>query len=257
MEEDFEVDEASQTVQVDETDKAKLSLVFRVKKTQIRMMEDRGYNIDEDDLEIKKIPTADLFMEYIEKKVPKLATETTAFWDFLSKTYSRSNGEAGENIVIFLPPPSAKSFPTTRLAKYIDVVKRTPSIKYIDIIFEFPLPNTTKEKLAITNRNIASWIYSDLVFPIPDSYYVGNQFRILTDEEFKELYKDSGVFKGHLARMRRNDPIVKYWQWLPGMVIESREIGDLLVAVTHTIKHYVVTSDSIDEVVEVIDIPGK
>src|SRR6185437_3408528 len=232
-----------------------LSLIFRVKKTQIRIMEDRGYNINEHDQEIKNIKTPEEFGEYGSTNVEKLEKDPTSFWDFLSDVYVyEKDGVRKENFVIFLPPPLGKSFPSTKLNRYIDVIQRTPSINFVDIIYEYPLSRINKTKLNVTNRNITSWTFSDLVAPIVDSYYVGKNMRVISDAEYRELYAGTGIFKSQLPHIRKDDPLAKYWQWTPRMVIESIELGDLSIAVTHTLKHYVITPESITEVVETVDV---
>lgn len=256
---DEEIDEVDEgaTIDSDDTNALNLSIIYRVKKIQIEMLRDRGYTIDEEDEEILKLQTPKEFWAYVNEKIPKLASDPTAFWDFLTKIYVYNDEEdtRKENLVIYLPPPIGKSFPASKLNKYIETVKRTTTIGFIDIIYENPLTRTTRTKLLLTNRNVTSWTHKDLIFPIVDSYYVGNKkrMRVLPDAEYREIYAGSGIFKSQLPHIRRDDPLAKYWQWTPRMVIEILETGDLTVAVTKVLKHYIVTPETITEVVDVVD----
>lgn len=255
-EDEIDIPYQTATVETEDSDIVNLSIVFRAKKTQIQMLRDRGYEIDEVDEEIVNLTDHDEFWNYVNEKVPKISTDPTAFWDFLTKTYVYNiDGVHKENLVIFLPPPISKSFPASKLNKYIEIVKRNPTIGYIDIIYENPLTKTTRTKLLLTNRNVTSWMLKDLTFSIVDSYYVGNkkENKILGDAEYRELYAGSGIFKGQLPHYRRDDPQTKYWQWTPGMVIENLETGDLNVAVSKVLKHYIVTPESIAELVDTVD----
>lgn len=258
MSSDDEIDVPYQTASIDteDADMTNLSIVFRAKKNQIKMLRDRGYEIDEVDEEITNLTSREEFWDYVNRKVPKLASDPTSFWDFLTKIYVYNHdGVHKENLVIFLPPPVEKSFPASKLNRYIELVTKRTTIGFVDIIYENPLTKTTKTKLLLTNRNVTSWMLKDLTFSIVDTYYVGDKknIKIIGDAEYRDLYSGSGIFKSQLPHLRRDDPQTKYWQWTPRMVIENLETGDMNVAVTKVLKHYIVTPESITELVDTVD----
>lgn len=244
-------------------DLRRLSLIWRVKMTQIQMMEDRGYHLTPVDLEIKaKVFSPSDFWDFVTEKIPGLKTvesktcSITALWDFLTETYVSKKDPDTRNLVVFLPPPMAKSFPSMRLNRVISVVKRDPTLRYLDVIYEFPMTKLTRSKLAVTNRVVAEWSYSDLLMPILKSVYIAATFRVLTPQEFQEYYKDDPIAaRAGLPALCRDDPLVRYHQWTVDNVIRSTEVGDVNVAVTRLIKDYVVTGSTIFAAIDSVEQP--
>ncbi len=109
-------DETSmRTVEAD--DLLRLPLLWRVKMTQIRMLEDRNYELTPLDIEIreKAVSPAEFWKLMIEK-IPNLnqpdsskACNVTALWDLLTETYVLKNDPQTRNLVVFLPPPTPLS----------------------------------------------------------------------------------------------------------------------------------------------------
>ncbi len=259
-------DETSmRTVEAD--DLLRLPLLWRVKMTQIRMLEDRNYELTPLDIEIreKAVSPAEFWKLMIEK-IPNLnqpdsskACNVTALWDLLTETYVLKNDPQTRNLVVFLPPPTplSRAFPTMRLNRVISAVRRDPTLRYLDVIYEFPMTKTNRTKLAVTNRIVAEWSYSDLLIPIRDSVYVSGSFRVLTPQEFQDYYKgaDPMAVRAGLPIICRDDPLARYHQWTVDTVIRSMEIGDVNVAVTHLIKDYIISGTTIFSTVDSADQP--
>ncbi len=258
-----EDDTSMSTVEVDAQDLKLLSVVWRVKMTQIQMLEDRGYHLTPFDLELReKALTPSDFWNLMTQKIPGLAnpdskaSPVTALWDLLTETYVSKKDPQTRNLVVFLPRPLAKSFPTMRLNKVISVVKRDPTLRFLDVIYEFPMTKLVRSKLAVTNRVVSEWSYADLLMPILQSVLMGASFRVLTPEEFQEYYKNdpAGVRAG-LPGLCRDDPLVKYHQWTVDTVVRSTEVGDVNVAVTHLLKDYVVSNNTLLAAIDTVDQP--
>ncbi len=261
-------DTSTVTVQADVgtpvEDLRRLSLIWRVKMTQIRMMQDRGYHLTALDAELQeRAKTPEEFWFIMNEKIPGLdnpeakTCSVTALWDTLTQTYvSKSNPDI-HNLVVFLPPPLAKAFPTMRLNRVISVVKREPSIRFLDVIYEFPMTKVVRQKLAVTNRFVSEWSYADLLMPIMQSVYVGASFRVLSPEEFNEAYKaDPVAARAGLPALCKDDPLVRYHQWTMDTVVRSTEIGDVNVAVTKLLKDYVVSNNTIFATVDSTEQPS-
>lgn len=235
----------------------RLPLLRKVKLTQIRMMEERGYHLLPSDIELREA-SADVegFWGYLLEKVPALTEKgpPTALWDFLGGTYVTKRDAQTRNMVVFLPPPQGKAFPTTRMNKAIAEIKRDPTIRYVDIIYEHAMGKPSLTKLAVTNRVIADWRWSDLVTPKTELSFIGGPYSVLPPDVVASDYKDNlnGGRPG-LPAMCRDDPFVRYMQWVPDQVIRGQEIGDINVAVTELIKDRVVTGNTIFTTTEAAD----
>lgn len=240
-------------------DLRRLSLVWRVKMTQIRMMSERGYELTPLDVEFNQIAlTPSLFWELLLLKVPSLNQPgtTTALWDLLSETYVLKKDPRIRNMVVFLPPPFGKAFPRMRLNRVVSVVKRDPTLRFLDVIYEFPMTKNNRSQLAVTNRVVAEWTYSDLLMPIVQSVYVGKSFRVLSPAEFAEEYKaDPVAARAGLPAICRDDPLARYHQWTPDTIVRSTEVGDVNVAVTRLLKDYVVVGTTIFAAVDSVEQP--
>lgn len=228
------------------------------------MLEDRGYEMTAFALELRARATSpETFWQLIIEKLPGIdrpesKTQTvTALWDLLTETYILKKDPQTKNLVVFLPPPIGKAFPTLRLNRVVSVVKRDPTLRYLDVIYEFPMSKLVKTKLAVTNRWVAEWSYSDLLMPIHKSVYVGGQFRVLPPKEFQEHYKDDPVAAmAGLPIICRDDPLARYYQWTVDTVVRSIEVGDVNVAVTRLIKDYVVSSTTIFAAIDSVEQPA-
>lgn len=245
-------------------DLRRLSLLWRVKMTQIQMIEDRGYHLTQLDVEMREVSTSPAaFWMFLSSKIPNLKNPSikscsiTALWDFLTETYVSKTDPQSKNLVVYLPPPLGKAFPTMRLTRVIQVVKREPTLRYLDVIYEFPMTKLVRQKLASTNRVVAEWSYSDLVMPITRSVYVGSQFRVLSPEEFATDYtKDPIAARAGLPAICRDDPLARYFQWTMDTVVRSVEMGDVNVAVTRLLKDYVITGNTIFAATDSIEPPN-
>lgn len=238
-------------------DMRRLSLLWKVKMTQIQMMQDRNYEITPLDRElIDEALSPALFWEFIQTKIPDMikasssqpasAAATTALWDLLSETYISKKDPQCHNLVVFLPRPLTRAFPTVKLNKIIAQVKKDPTIRCLDVIYEFQIAKPQRTKLAGLNRTVAEWSWPELVMPITRSVYVGNSFRVLTPDEFSKSYsRDPIAARAGLPALCRDDPLVRYFQWSVDMIIRSIEIGDVNVAVTRVMKDYIVTGNTI------------
>lgn len=240
-------------------DLRRLSLLWRVKMTQIQMMEDRGYELTPLNVEMRERATSPAdFWQFLLEKIPTLKSPTsgTILWDTLTETYVSKKDSQTRNLVVFLPPPLGKVFPTLRLNRVISVVKRDPTLRFLDVIYEFPMTKQRREKLAVTNRVVAEWSYSDLLMPIMQSVYVGAIFRVLTPSEFQEYYAaDPIAARGGLPAICRDDPLARYHQWTVDTVVRSTEVGDVNVGVTRLLKDYVVSSSTIFAAVDSVEQP--
>lgn len=250
------------------SDLRRLSLVYKVKMTQIKMMEDRGYELTDFDKELRAASTTpENFWCFIYPKVcashqtssggaPKSKKGlNTEFWDLLSQTYTLKRNPNIKNQVVFLPPMLERAFPTGRLNMLIKSVKNNPTIRFLDVIYEFQMNKPSRTKLAAINRIVAEWSYSELVIPITQSVYVGFDFTVLTPEKFIEDYGDGDpvAARAGLPAICKDDPLAKYFQWVPDTVFRSVEVGDVNVAVTRLLKDYIVTNNTIAATIDVAD----
>jgi hypothetical protein len=236
----------------------RLNTLWRVKMTQIEMMKRRGYKItptDEEILEIGK--TSNLFWKYLVIKVPEMigtkgrkgsqTCNTAALWDFLSQTYeSIQDPQGNKNLVIFLPPPLNKSFSSIKFGKMIEDVKKDPTIRHVDVIYEFKMSKQMRAKLASTNRMTADWTYSDLQIAPVKCSHIRDNFEVITPEDFAKEYGDyAAQARAGLPSICKDDPLAKYFQWTPDMVIRTEQVIDVGVAVNLVLLDYIVTHDTI------------
>jgi hypothetical protein len=254
---------STKTIASSVDDLQRLSLVWRVKMTQVQMLEDRGYELTPFDLELREKATSPTeFWNLVVSKIPSLVDPdsksytVTALWDLLTETYVSKKDSQTRNLVVFLPPPLAKAFPTMRLNRVISVVKRDPTLRYLDVIYEFPMTKLVRTKLGVTNRVVAEWSFADLQMPILRSVYVGGKFRTLSPAEFQEYYKaDPVAARAGLPIICRDDPLARYHQWTVDTVVRSTEVGDVNVAVTRLLKDYVVSSATIFAAIDSVEQP--
>lgn len=193
-------------------------IIYTVGLNKIRMMQKRGYSIDEEDKMLLGLEMED-YMEYFTKK---METEKVDFFLGMNKLYTRIIDENGdpategtieENYVYFVPMGDEKSICVDKITPLADIIFRG-NMKYVDVISHAPLHAWSNTILGrIKNKKITTWVYEEMMaFPF-DSLLVPD-YHVMTRKEIQEAFYDEKgkpyIQRSKMSGMTEGDPIAKF-----------------------------------------------
>lgn len=166
--------------------KTEVTRLARIKKTQVEMIIDRGYEPDTD-IEYLTISYAQFYDRFKDFSIQELFAT-------LSKIYQNKNGD---KLVVFYAIPSGKHLNSVDLASVFEMIERNNSLrKYIVISLSNMSPELKKQVNSVENKNlyvtvmnsirIQIFLYSEMIFN-PSRHFLVPIHRLITDEEKNEL----------------------------------------------------------------------
>lgn len=195
------------------------SLIFKVKKNQIKMVRDRGYDI-RDELLILNF-TVSQFIEYY---VQQAHVTKRTFRDALSRIYIN---EKGEKILVFYFETEAgsKRILTSQCEELLEFIVKnirdtTKNLKEIILICEVPIPSEIQSKLLdLRNYSIQIFLYDELGYNLTEHYLVPKH-EFLSESETKQFLKNNQLDPTLLPLMSIHDPVAKYYGILPKRIVK-------------------------------------
>jgi len=216
----------------DKVDRQAAYIWFKVKKTQVEMIQDRGIEIPEEERFLVDYDAESeeselewerrTLVEFVRKYTRKAQNDDTNFNTALSNVYF--DDRYGINtVVIYLCRERESSTITThefttKFDYYYDKYYVEDVGLNMIFISEVSL-NKKEEKVEKLNFvNSQSFLTEELIHnPTRHLFYFPH--RLLTEEERKEWLLDNKIRPEQLSIIRKRDPIVKYFDWPVGGVV--------------------------------------
>lgn len=231
--------------------------LYDIKKTQIEMMQDRGYEIPESEKAILNMKRKE-FHEYLDNLVNgEFDNEWVPYLEninlpenskytrrtLLGGSYKKDNKRC---LVIFLDQAGGQQVMKVIIDAIIVMVEGIHTgVKYDELILISNIIFSTVSKSCISDlRFTRHWIFFDRELVNNASKSVLNpEFSILPEKqarEFKRAYK-------HTAQMSEDDAIVKYYGWKVGsVVLIQRDVTELnMIVKTISTKRVIVRSTAV------------
>lgn len=184
--------------------------LFEIKKTQIEMVQDRGYDISQEELDLLT-NDYDFFMDYLKLKTNGTPTRTS-----LSQVYSSKEGK--RLVVDFLEKSVDSKQISTGVTKATIEQAKAVGAKELIIIIEIQLSPTAKEDLFFSGLNYQTFYDSDLTYN-PTKHVDSSRHELLSPEAKEEKLKELKADVGKLLIIKLSDPIVKYYNWPVGGIV--------------------------------------
>lgn len=205
-----------------------------VKRTQLEMIKDRGYDISEEE---------NIFDMENEDQMKIFYSGRHEFNIFtLSKVYF--NGD--EYTYIYYVHPDVDFVKDVFRKIMIEVMRiRTElniELKNIIIITtKIDNSNFVKMKTEFANFNFQTFNYDELYVNITKHSLQPKEVRKLTDREQRIFIEESRIKKSQLPIIKLIDPMAKYYGWKKGDVIRVEDENNIVPAVVNiTIEYYIV-----------------
>lgn len=195
--------------------------LFSVKKNQVQMIQDRGYDVgDEYNL-------LDYNLESFIDLYEGIATDNqTTIKDVLGNTYYKDSSEAGRSPsplkVIYLETPTDRNqIGKAQVSSIIEGLEQArEKITHVIFIGAVGLSQDARKLfIKIPSYRIETFLYEDLMYN-PTKHYLVPQHRILSPEEVRELK----LQPSKCPLISVFDPIARYYGAIPGMMMEISRI---------------------------------
>jgi len=221
------------------------STIFKVKKNQIRMLMDRGYDVGEERylLDYSVGDFIDVYRGAAQQhNVPFLKT--------LENTYT--NGQELLSVRYLEKPATAEQIGKAQITQVLEELEATPDI--LHLIFIIPTKLSSEAEKTFTKLPLYRaeyFMYEDLAYNPTDSFLVPKH-ELMSNEELDLLLhgrvapdqprRRRKLNISNLSRISFADPIARYYGAVPGQVFKIRRV-DLFgqSMVTDTIAYRAVT----------------
>lgn len=190
--------------------------LFKVKKKQIIMMGDRGFDIS------KEKPLLNYRISDFISVYRNIAEQRKAsFKEALNNLYTR---EDGISIYVFYPEtPKGSSGPKKISQDQIkNIIKFMTDNEIINIILitETTLsPDAIKAFENIPSRRMENFLYEEMTYN-PTEHYLVPKHTLLTDEEAKNFLQRNKLNLKDLPKISYEDPITRYYGAVPGQIFK-------------------------------------
>ncbi len=243
------------------------STLFKVKKNQIQMMIDRGYDVG-DEAYLMDYDIGSFISAYEQSAVDN----NTTFRAMLGNMYERETSDPIDNhvYVMFLETPTETGqIGKPQITQVIDYVRSLEGITHIMLITEVGLSPDAKNTFAkLPLYNVEHFLYEEMAYN-PTKHYLVPKHRIMTAEEsraFLHGWPDSTpesmdpasreanrprrlLDLGKLPWISMEDPISRYYGGRPGHIMQiSRNDLSGQTMVTETISYRAVVDRPLSKV---------
>lgn len=184
--------------------------LFEIKKTQIEMIQDRGYDVKEEELALL---THDFryFLDYLQSKTGNKGSRSA-----LSQVYSL-NGEKYLSVNFLEKSQDSKQISIEVVRAAVEEAKNSKANEIL-IIIEIPLSSRADNSLVISGLGYQVFFDKDLSYNIT-RHVDTPRHELLTPEETEEKLKELKADITKLLIIKANDPIVQYYNWPIGRVV--------------------------------------
>jgi DNA-directed RNA polymerase subunit H (RpoH/RPB5) len=189
--------------------------LFLIKRTQLQLVADRGYDLGTE-ADILKM-TYEAFIDYLKSKVNADLSIRRA----LNGIYQRP-GAKKETILVYYAErtsPSDKQLKGTSIMEFISTVQQG---SYHEVILITDLPVSPEGKNNLVNLIDVKWqIFNDYELTYNPIHHVDTPLHeLMTAEEAEKKLKAMKVDLSGLLIMKSDESIVKYYGWPVGGVVK-------------------------------------
>lgn len=229
--------------------------LFSIKKTQIEMMRDRGYDVGEDEQKILSMEE-DQFDEYLTALVegeivnnwkdyldmirfPAESKYTSRTW--LGNVYFKENKRC---IVIYIDQSSGEQVLKVITDAIIVMIEGIDTgIKYDELIMISGIPFSSSSKKSIRDLKYTKhWSFMDreLIYNVTKHFLVPPH-TLMPESEVRKM----GKSVRNLHQISELDPVVKYYGWSAGgVVLIKRDISEVNMSVRFMIAKRLIVKDT-------------
>jgi len=218
---------------MEDIDTRAVSLLFEIKKNQLKLVNRRGYNIDRERA-LLSLSLKDFLNSYI----PYAQKQKKTLREVLTQVYEN---DKGDRIVVYYAdvPKGASQLGVEPVSDAIYDLDKWKSKNGI-IITAKPLSSSARKQLErLVNYNIQIFLESEMGYD-PIEHYLTPEHIALTPEEQREFLDKNKLSIDQLPIILDIDMISRYYGFRPGQVIRINRVNMFDTLVQHSVGYRVV-----------------
>lgn len=207
---------------------------IKIKKTQIEMISDRGYIIENNELLLYNIISSNI------SNGEKINYFKNIYSDRMNLSNLYYSNDKSSTILVYYAEDKKTTDSSLGVSDIKEMIlfytKCNPN--YVILITEVPLTPLAKQSLksdCITDIKV--FMDADLYFNLTKHIFYNNHI-LLTDEETKSLINNIKIKLSMLPIIKSNDPVIKYFNYPSGHVVKIIRKGLFLDSVNLTSVYY-------------------
>ncbi|KAL2937302.1 DNA-directed RNA polymerases II and IV subunit 5A [Bienertia sinuspersici] len=186
------------------TSDEEITRLYRIQRTIMQMLNDRGYIVADHELNMSKEKFIDKYGEYLKR-------------DALSIQKSKRN-DSSDQIYVFFPEEPKVGVQTIK--KYTNIMKAENVSRALLVVQQNLTPFARTCISEISSRfHIEVFQEAEMLVNIKEHVLVP-EHQLLTDEEKKTLLQRYTVKETQLPRIQMNDPVARYYGLKRGQVVK-------------------------------------
>ena len=211
--------------------------LFDIKRTQLEMIHDRGYDIPQDEENILTMGL-DEFNLYLNNKVVSSKKSIRAVLSHLYFSQNEINGSKRSMLVHYgSKTATQKQVSAEVVREFISLVSTFRTYEAI-LIVDAPLSSTANGELsALTLTRWQVFDDTDLTYN-PTTHVDTPRHELLPPEERESILREMKVDISKLPIIRLEDPVVRYYGWPIGSLIRIHRNDSALSILTHNSINY-------------------
>jgi len=195
--------------------KKKMQRLFDIKKTQLELVQDRGYVVSPQEMAIFTM-TLEEFTNYVNTMV---VSQKKSARTVLSKSYDmvNDNGEVIRKMEVFYAGKEKKYISSETVNEFIK--RLTPKVYEAILIVNAPLSAPSSKELSAVH--LTRWqIFNDSDLSYNPIRHVDTpRHELLSPEETQAKLKEMRVDMSKLLIIKVNDPVIRYYGWPVGGLV--------------------------------------
>jgi DNA-directed RNA polymerase subunit H (RpoH/RPB5) len=194
------------------------SRLLKVKRHQIEMIRDRGYDVTEE-LGLLEVSERDFYQHY----GTHAEQNGVSLRSLMSRLYEKP-GQEDKVLVFYVEPPSGKQIGIDTIKDLISLLRHYQCNNGI-IIGEAPPSTQALEELRkVPLLHVQIFNDNELMYN-PTKHYLVPKHRALSEEEAKVFLEENKLYITRMPSLLVNtgkmvDPIAKWYDFRPGQIIE-------------------------------------
>lgn len=224
--------------------------LFIVKRNQIDMIADRGYDVSSELQKFLTFPDAASFVAGYTNHARQNPKRYPHVRHSLSMIYfHRENPQRAIYVYYAGPEPGSGQVKITvvrncvyEIESIANLYSTKKGIEITDALFISPIPisqkNENQLRQSLTAKRRIQVFYDIELMYNPTKHVLTPEHRLLTVEETEEIIRQAKSPLSAFQEIRENDPIIRYYGWLPGRMVLITRNSYLVDSIATVTKNY-------------------
>lgn len=189
--------------------------LFQIKKTQIEMLQDRGYDVS------RELPILDMTVAvFIQLYSDYTTTNRVSIREALRQIYQSPTGSS--ILVYYLESQDGKKI-GTELANIFLTYLKASNVRHVILITDTALGSHAQDQFKnLPLYRIEHFLETEMMYN-PKKHFLVPRHELMTEEEAKEFYETNRFKPSQLPNMFVTDRMARYYGAIPGQTFRIHQ----------------------------------